>query len=271
MRRGFKYGLFIGFVSLFYACEKVIDIPLNDAEVQTVIEGVLNDAEGNNYILLSKTTTVYAQSDFPTISGASVVVTDSHGSTFVFEEVDTVPGRYTAPELTVQPETTYMLEVNIDGAVFTAESYAHKTPKIDSITTVQQDFGFSEFLGYIPHTVYFHSFDDGAVKNFYRFKISVNNRESSLLYIGNDEFINGQYFSAPFLGDLTTEDDSVEIVMHACDQAYYNYLFSFSNASGGGGPFTAAPGNPVSNIQGEKGIGYFTALTTDTLTHVVGQ
>jgi len=121
------------------SCEKVIDIPLNEVGTQTVIEGVLNDGMGNNYILLSKTSSVYAQGNFPKISNATVTVRDDNNNIYVFDEVDTAAGRYNCPTLKVEPETNYYLDVLTNGEQFTSHSYAHKTPKLDSISTVKQE------------------------------------------------------------------------------------------------------------------------------------
>ena len=85
-----------------------------------------------------------------------------------------------------------------------------------------------------------------------------------LPYFGNDDLINGQHYSVPFPGGLARSGDSVKVALVACDEAYYSYLYSFSNQDNSS-PFTAAPSNPVSNIVGENAIGYFAAFTSDTL------
>ena len=43
----------------FYSCEKVIEIPLNDADRKVVVEAVFKDEPGSNYVILSKTGFVY--------------------------------------------------------------------------------------------------------------------------------------------------------------------------------------------------------------------
>jgi hypothetical protein len=255
---------------LITSCEKVLNIPLNTAETRTVIEGVINDEMGNNYVLLSRTHSVYTQANFPKISDAVITVTDDLSNVYAFTEVDSVAGRYTCPTLKAEPKRKYELSVNIDGEFYTADSYAPPTPKIDSISTIQEDYGLSQILGYVPHTVYVHTTDNAATEDYYRFKIWINGDESIFVYIGNDDFINGQSFNAPFLGELADDGDSIQIVQIACDEAYYRYQYSLPSAQGGsGGTFAVAPGNPVGNIEGDMVVGYFTALTTDTMSYVI--
>jgi len=260
---------FIVLSTVFVSCEKVIDIPLNEADRQTVIEGVINDRMGDNFIMLSKSASVYTNSDYPKISGANVTVQDDEGVLYLFEEVDTAPGMYTCPTLIAEPETNYYLTVVTDGETYSARTYAPQVAKIDSLTTLVQDFGISEFLGYVPHTVYVHLTDDPTTENFYRFKIAINNEWSEFVYIGNDDFVNGESFSAPFLGDLAREGDTVEVVMMGTDEAYYEFQYSLPSAQGGSGGFSVAPGNPITNIEGHNAVGYFAAFQTDTLKHFI--
>lgn len=268
MMKKLFFGVIV-FSVVLAACEKVIDIPLNEAERQTVIEGVITDRMGDNYILITRSASVYTNTDYPVISDAEVVVEDNKGNVFVFEEVDSVPGRYNCPDLISEPETRYDLTISAEDEVFTATTFAPKSGSIDSLSTEVQDFGLSEFLGYVPYTVYVHLTDDPAVENFYRFKIAIDNDFSDIVYIGNDDLVNGESFSAPFLGDLARLGDSVEVIMLAIDEAYYEFQISLPSAQGGSGGFAVAPGNPVTNIQGPNTVGYFAAFQTDTIVYVV--
>ena len=79
----------------------------------------------------------------------------------------------------------------------------------------------------------------------------------------SDEFINGTQTDFPLFGFLPNENDSVVIQLQSVDQSTYLY-FEGLDANDRGGPFAAAPGNPLSNVQGTDVIGYFSAFTVDS-------
>jgi hypothetical protein len=57
---------------LMIACEKVIEIPLNDADREIVVEGVGRNFLGESYVLLSRSGSVYDDGGFEVLSGAIV-------------------------------------------------------------------------------------------------------------------------------------------------------------------------------------------------------
>lgn len=251
-------------VLVLMACEKVIDVTVKDAETQFVIEAVIKDSPGHNYVLLSKSSPLSASSgELPKVSGAEVLVTDQSSNVYTFSEVDTVPGMYTCSTLEVLPSSHYYLTVNAEGKTYTAESITYSVPVIDTITAYLIDNVISEVLGYVPYQVNYVSTDNALEQNYYQAFLWVNGKPSVHDYFGNDEFINGQQYEAPFIGDFPKSGDTVKVALHSCDQAYYDYLYSFNNQ--GSSPFSPTPSNPISNLSGTNIVGYFAAFTTDTL------
>ncbi len=250
------------------ACEKVIDIELNEANKQTVVEAVIKDKMGENYVLLSESIDVYADNTFPVISDAFITVRDEVGNVYVFEEIDSIPGKYTCPTLEALPGKQYSLEINIDGKIITASSITNSEPLIDSLSIISDDFGLAEFLGFSPNQISYNSTDPGDEANYYHAYIWLNGVPSQFLYIGHDEHINGQHYNAPFIGDLAHDGDSVKVVLESLDKALYDYLYSFANQDNSS-PFSASPGNPVSNVIGDNTVGYFAATLSDTTEIVV--
>ncbi len=80
--RKFKYGLlFMAMVLLFAsACQKVIDLKLDNAAPQLVIEGNLTDQNGAQVVTISKSVSFSATDSFPPVSGATVSISDSTGT-----------------------------------------------------------------------------------------------------------------------------------------------------------------------------------------------
>ncbi len=262
----------IQFISLavitvfFAACEKVIDLPLNEAEQEIVVEATLKNFEGESFIKLSKTGTVYDDGGFEKLSGAVVTVTDKDGIVTIFTEDATTAGTYLAPDFITTPNNTYSLNVNYQDEVITAQSQTQTTPKLDSLTFITQIGGFGPNANDTSALVFYNFVDNGDEENYYRFRVWVNGELDDNFYIGDDGLGNGQYISAPFFATSIQPRDTVYVELQSIDKANYTYLVTLaSNVQQG--PFSATPANPVSNI--ENAIGVFNTTLVDSLTLIL--
>jgi hypothetical protein len=246
------------------SCEKVIDVPLNEAEQKIVIEAVFKDAPGANYVMISKTGSVYQESNFYKVTDATVTITGSDGATAVLDHVGN--GKYHHLTFQTLPQVNYTLVVEVDGQIFEASCLTRKKSEMDSLSYIPVGPPFANPEDSLS-LVSFHMLDPVDEENYYWMKIFRNGNENSGYYLGNDEFINGQNFEAPFFGSEAKPGDSVMVEMMMIDKANYNYLIGLSNALNAG-PFTAAPANPPTNIQGGA-LGFFGAYTTDSLSIII--
>ncbi|MBK9191339.1 MAG: DUF4249 domain-containing protein [Crocinitomicaceae bacterium] len=257
-----NFWVFIFSVLVFTSCEKVIDLDLNEAESRIVVEAVLKDGPGNNSIKLSYTSAVYTDQSFDKISGADVRVTDKDGNEYIFPEDPYVPGFYTNPSFEVLPQNDYSLYINIGGEIITSQCHSFAKPEIDSIIYYASPFAVNEDTA---HMVEYFSVDNVNEVNHYRLRIWINSEEQTdYYYIGNDDFINGQSYNAPFFGADAYKGDTVFIELITLDKANYTYLYTLSSNESN----STAPANPTSNLEGNA-IGYFGAFSTDTMTVVI--
>src|ERR1700710_444135 len=60
-----------------YACKKVINVDLNNAAPQLVIEGEITDGPGPAQVRLSRSVTFSSSNVYPTVTGATVSITDT--------------------------------------------------------------------------------------------------------------------------------------------------------------------------------------------------
>lgn len=257
-------GLFF-FLLTFYGCEKVIDVPLNEADQNIVVEAILKDHPGNNYILLSKTGSVYESSDFDKVEDATVKVISEDGEITVFEHQG--EGLYNHAEFSVVPGKRYDLEITAGDRVITSSCQTRSKPKLDSLSGLLLTGSFGVPEGDTLYLMSFHSVDNADEENYYWVKIFRNGRENSGYYLGNDDFINGQYYEAQFFGSEADPRDTVFVEMISMDEANYDYFVGLANNLSQG-PFSAAPANPPSNLTGDA-LGFFGAYTTDTLSIIL--
>ncbi len=256
-----------GAIFSFQSCEKVIEVPLDESEQQVVVEGVGRNFEGESYVLLSKTGSVYQNSGFERLSGANVTVTDQDANVIVFTEDPIEAGRYMSPAaFIIQPNSTYDLNVTYEDRVMTSSSTTKSTPAIDTLTYIPQFGGFGPGATDTTFLVFYSFTDNGDEENFYRARVWVNGERDDNFYITTDELFNGANNTMPFFATTVESGDTCYVELLSMDEANYTYLFSLqSNANSG--PFAAVPSNPVSNV--ENAIGYFGGFMIDTMTIVI--
>lgn len=229
------------------SCEKVIDIPLNEADKKVVIEAVCNDREGESTVLLSKSGSVYEESVFDKINDAVVTVTDKNGVVSTFVEDGTLNGVYAHPTFKTEPNQVYSLNVTIGEDVYTSQS---TTSNLVPLSLVYYEKGpsspFAPSENDSVYTVFFAFTDNVADENYYRIKVSKNGRQSRNLYIVDDKLYNGEDYIQPFFADAFDEEDTCFVEFLNMDKANYTYFTSKQSGSDG----SATPANPVTNIEG---------------------
>jgi len=248
---------------LVVSCEKVIELDLNDADQRIVVEAVLKDSPGNNFVLLSLTSTVYTDQNFDKVSGADVRVKDKDNNEFIFPEVSGEPGKYNHPTFTVLPDNDYTLTIIANGETITSTCHSYAKPTVDSL--IYYPSFFAEQSADSIYMIDYFSVDNANEINHYRLRIWINGVESrEYYYIGNDDFINGATYNAPFFGADVHSGDTVLVEINTLDKANYTYLFTLSSNSSN----STAPANPTTNLVGNA-IGYFGAFSTDTMSMVI--
>jgi hypothetical protein len=261
----FYFGISILFIA---SCEKVIDVPLEESERRMVIEGVMRDQPGNNYVLISKTGSVYDESNFEKISGAAVTVADGSGTVYTLTEVPGEPGKYTNATLQAQADNSYSLSVLAGGETITSTCKTFFTPVLDSLFYIEQigSFGVGSDTTYL---VFFNFADQESQDNYYRVNAWINGTKEDFYYIANDDLFSGQTYTQPIYGSTVEKGDTVLIELISFDESNYTYFYSMMTATTEG-PFAPTPSNPVSNLDGNA-IGYFGAYTTDTMSIIIPQ
>ncbi len=263
-----KYiALIVSTLLLFTACTDEIDIDLNSSDPQVIIEGSITNQPGPYFIKLSKSVNFSDANNFPTISGATVTITDNNGANEVLTE--TQPGLYATNTLAGTPGNTYTLTVVYNGKTFTSTSTMPIPVSLDSLAANESLFsppgqGSTNFIITPKYT------DPGAFGNNYRFIQYLNGQRDNSIVVYNDNVNNGAINTRPIISqdfDIK-QGDTVIVEMQNIDKANYDYLFSLSAVSGNGPGGGTTPSNPVSNIT-DGALGYFSAHTTQKVTIVV--
>ncbi len=257
-----KNSFLVALVVSFSACEKVIDIKVQESDKKYVVEGVITNQPGGCHVYLSRTQPFNEDNNFEQISGAAVTISDN-GQQMVLAEIR--PGVYESLALTGVPGHNYHLSVTVNNQVFTATCTMPPLVKLDTLYIAPGPFGQFQFA-----TI---AYTDLVGINKYRFVQYVNGNKDPEIFWENDEFTDGQKVIIQLDTGVDKQDDprninsgdQVTIEMLGIDQAVYKYWYSLQSGGGDGGGNSAAPANPVTNIKGGA-LGYFSAQTIDRRT-----
>lgn len=262
-------NLFIG-LSLIYlmtSCEDVIELDLNDIPPRLVIEGVITDQPGPYYVKISESAKFYDSNIFPSVSGATVTISDNEGNAEIL--IEDSPGVYKTTDIQGVRGRTYTLDVELDGENYTAESTipAQQIP-LDSIAVEFKEESFFEDEGYY-FTIFFQ--DPPVTRNYYRLLVYVNgapfifnqddedesNRlEDNNLWLQDDKFTDGNIQDLELPHNLSL-GDSLSLELLHIDRTTYDYYRTLNDVITSQG---VAPSNPLSNFQ-EAALGYFGAYS----------
>ena len=243
----------IAITFLMISCEKVVELDLDDAKQMLVVEAIVHDSLGDNFVKLSKTKPFNDNSvGYETISGALVIVTDNLGNSFTFTE--TSSGNYSCPTLQGISGRAYFLTVNVNGKVVTATSVMNPKVSLDSLSHEKRDRPFNDPNKPIEYGVRTYFFDTPNFTNYYRIKAFNKGVQEKGYIVLNDDLLNGGIVVFPVFRVNYVEGDTAIIQLLSIDEANFRYFNAIASSQNG-----EVPGNPETNLVGEDVVGYFGA------------
>jgi hypothetical protein len=242
-----------------FSCTKVVNINLNSANPNIVIEGIVSDTTGPYMVYLTQTVNFSDPNIFPPVTGATVKITDSTmGITDSLKEV--LPGTYSTQKL-LQGLTghTYQLYVLSKGQTYTASSTMPAKVNLDSVT-----FYSTNIFGTRSTSAVANFQDPAGISNYYTFTEYVNGQAINQTFNLSDRLSDGKYIKRQLFNDSSyiNPGDQVDIEMHCVDNRVWQYFNTLGQARGNNAQ-AITPANPLSNIS-NNALGYFSAQTTQT-------
>jgi hypothetical protein len=242
------------------ACEKVINVDLNEAAPRIVIEGLIDDGPGPYKVLISKSASFFNQPTLPIVSGAIVIIEDNTGITDTLAE--RAPGVYVTSKTRGIPGRVYTLTVLYDNNEYTGTSTMMKFVDIDSLSLVKtetQHFNLGGSSGNEKNVSVYCYFRDPPEKNFYRLKVYSNdttNFERYRLY--DDQYTNGE--ETELRVGYAEAGDSLKVELLSLDKSTYGYYRTLADLIYSNPVFGSTPANPDSNLS-NGALGYFGTCT----------
>lgn len=242
---------------LFSACEKVIDVKLDNSTPQIVIEGEVTTVKGPYTVTISESKNFEEDNTFPGRTDATVVIKDAtSGVSEVL--VHKGSGVYQTSKLVGTGGHTYQLNVVLDGKTYTASSTIPATAvKLDRIFVKQFTLDAEEHY-IVP--VYKDPVGKG---NYYRIRQWVRGTLIKGSYVRSDEATDGKTYDSSLFYDTDSDSgnpvinngDAISVELQCIDKGVYDFYRTLNTTIE---QDSATPANPLTNITGGA-LGVFNA------------
>lgn len=256
----------------FLSCEDVVEIDLDTAPPRLLIDASIKwqkGTAGNEQTIKLTTTTDFYSSTIPTVSGATVFITDGNGIQFDFIETPGT-GNYVCTNFNPEIRQTYTLTVIHNSQVYTATESLIEVPTIDYVEQTEN----GGFTGDQIEVKFFYQ-DIPNQDNFYLIMFNSSNVSLPIFDVVNDSFFqNNQMFG--YLANELEKDDIILFTLQGISESYYNYMNILLGIAGtnGGSPFQTPPATVRGNIVNQTNtnnfaLGFFRLSETDTISYTV--
>jgi hypothetical protein len=281
-----------------YSCETVIYPDLESAGPVFVVDAWITNTPGPQVIRLTKSQPYFDKELPPGVTGASVMIRGSDGSSYNFDEDPGEPGTYVwtpATGITFgQAGREYTLTITTGGETLTSNTRMGSVPQIDSITfsfepgnDLVADWYLAEFwavdLPEFGNTYWIKSYKNDTLLN----KPSELNLAYDAAFSKSGAF-SGVQFIAPIRTGINPFDqdsrgnfvspfevgDSVYVEIHSLSEASFTYLTQVAIQTDRPGGFAELFATPLANVStnitnvnatGTKVVGFFNVASVSGL------
>jgi hypothetical protein len=266
-----KISLFIiATTILFASCTKVIDVDLNTASPQLVVEGKISDDPTEKpSVKITQSVNFNETNKFPAVKNAFVSIFDQTANvTDTLKE--TGEGFYESTKMKGIEGHTYILTIKTNNKTLTSTSILPKKVNFDALETRAQ-----AFFGNVDYQIIPKFYDPKGIGDNYRFVLSINDKVKNDIFVLNDELSDGNVNGRPLFRQRSSDStenikigDKIALEMQCIDKNVYEYFNSLAGEGGGPGFGSSTPANPITNIKGGA-LGYFAAYTKQKKTAIV--
>jgi len=244
--------LYLTSLLIFNSCTDVIDLDLTEANKKLVVEAWLTNDTDVHTVQLSLTGSYFDQNPTLRVNDAVVTITDNTGNSFILEE--TADGIYQDRFDLVQANTYFLHIKTIEGEEYISQGEKlSPVPSIDSLYAVYQVKTTIDDEGYF---VYINSKDPIGQRNFYRWKIYINDvyqNKADNISFETDEYFNGNDITNfQFYWEPLNEGDFVKVEQLSLSENGYKFIKLMREQLTGGGIFGTPPATIKGNISSKN-------------------
>jgi hypothetical protein len=258
------------------SCEDIVQVQLSNENIGLYAVEARITTDNNPYVFLYKSQLVGSDSQYPGVSGASVIISDNSEPQVkvTLQESQEFKGLY-HPKKGVyfwgEPGKEYTLTIEIGTITLSATEMLAPVEPIDSIQVRPSNRGDFAFLG-----IQTFGFETPGMGNYYKWDIYINDRllyPSDYLVIANDELVDGNYINGleiftDFHDPNKPEDrllnigDTIQVKQNSISKFAYYFYYQMFNQGQTGSLFSVPTANIKGNITSSDGrevLGLFVA------------
>lgn len=269
-----KPAILVIMAMVMVGCEKEYFLNPNPAGSLVVIEGIVTDQPGYQFVKLTRNAGFYDTGKTPRITDASVTVTDNLGNVTEFvhnprNHPDSSGYYKPAVNFIGDVGRTYKLSVAADGKVFEGEDTLYPVTPIDSLTYAidEDERSDPEHAGRF-YEVLIYTLEPKETKDFYLFNFYRNDSLSvdypADIYYTDDvllgESIDG--FASPI--HFSVGDKATVQALSISRTAYVFYSDLYTLLNNDGGMYSPPPANCRNNLS-NGALGFFQASAVNSM------
>jgi hypothetical protein len=252
---------------LLTSCEETIQLDLDQVEPKIVVEGLLTNRLGDQYVKVTKTVDFYASGGAEKITNANIKLIDDLGEEYSFNQ--TSPGYYLpVVDFAGVVGRSYSLSVEVDGVFYQSEDQLLRVPEIDSLGySLNGDPDQDRIDSGHLYDLLLYMKEPKETTDYYLFKFYRNDSltftNANDIYLLTDEALSESISGFP--GPVYyAEQDTARMDMFSVTRNGYVYFSDLTNLLfNDGGLFGPVPANPRSNMSnGALGFFQVSAVTT---------
>lgn len=259
MNLNFKTLLNVFSLMLFLSCTEKVDLDIPQTKVRLVVDGVLTDSLGYNYVKLTRSIDFTGGSKYPVVNDAAVRILDEAG---ISQDYNYNPASESYlpndPNFIAEVGKTYTLRIELDGKVYESnqQPLTKKAPPLLYYDVYTKDY---------PR--YGTLLEDGEPVLYYALKDSVKDGDhyrwqfwKDDLYFGTGGWVRLNS-DENLIGSADTLDNrpyfledeegvfQIKIRQSLINEDVFDFWEQYSSSGGSGGPFDTPPNPPESNIR----------------------
>jgi hypothetical protein len=265
MRKLISVSIFFsGFI--FWSCDKAVLLDLDQMAPKIVIEGLVSDQPGYQFVKVSRTVDFYESGATPRVSDAIVFVSDDLGNEYAFthnpnNHADSTGYYLPTIPFVGAPGRTYHLTVTVGTEQYEAEDQMYQVTAIDSlqyrVNEDEQDEPKEEGKFY---EILLYAKEPQETSDYYLFKFFRNDSlkiySPTDIYFADDKVLGEEINGVPSPVYYAPED-SARVEMYSLSRVgyvFYSDLFNLLNNDGG--MFSPPPANSRTNLS-NGALGFF--------------
>ena len=270
-----RYILFFSVFAtwLLTSCEKTIFLDIEQTPQKVVIEAMVSNLEGQQFVKVSRSVDFYAPTGSTPTSNATVSVWHDVGNEFEFLESEEKGVYLPSAKFVGEVGHTYHLTVIVDNVIYEAADRMFSVTKIDSVNyRINRDQQREpNEPGKVFEAIIFTR-EPQDTKDYYLFKFYRN--DTLIVYSDTDIYYSDDTILGESIDGLPSpvyygKNDTARFEMMSLSREgylFYNDLSFLINSDGG--MFSPPPANPRTNLT-NGALGFFQASAIDTLTLVI--